>query len=326
MLFVSAPTDQKNYRHGHSLLFRREQTRVSVTEIYGLEASMVNNKEKRYLLDLNVILSIPDILSRADASKRFMIPEVILEQVSKLRVETSSQLYTVLNAAIMSGVGVLCTMTHVSLPVDITLSSVDYIDRQILKAIIGARATPYNDITLVTNDRALHRAAIKLGIEVINSETLLETMRLQDGDESAHVNQEIAGEISKFAKAERAGLRRTLVVAGIGLAVGLVMGNQGDRIVAFLASIPGFIVGMLALISGMILFALRQRYRTSYGALEVVAGACIAATAFPLNTGIDFTAGLQVLGGLYVIVRGLDNLGGGITGTRYAAYWPSIFR
>jgi uncharacterized membrane protein len=35
---------------------------------------------------------------------------------------------------------------------------------------------------------------------------------------------------------------------------------------------------------------------------------------------------LQVMAGLYVIVRGLDNIDTGLKGTRFEPYWRSIFK
>ena len=35
---------------------------------------------------------------------------------------------------------------------------------------------------------------------------------------------------------------------------------------------------------------------------------------------------LQVLGGLYIMVRGLDNVGKGLVGTRLGSRWDQLFR
>jgi hypothetical protein len=59
--------------------------------------------------------------------------------------------------------------------------------------------------------------------------------------------------------------------------------------------------------------------------VETLIGAWISVNVFPLTSTLDVASGLQVLGGLYVVVRGLDNVGNGLKGTRYEPNWRRIF-
>ena len=40
---------------------------------------------------------------------------------------------------------------------------------------------------------------------------------------------------------------------------------------------------------------------------------------------IDVNAGLQILGGLYIMVRGMDNIGNALKGTRFYPLWTKLF-
>jgi hypothetical protein len=80
---------------------------------------------------------------------------------------------------------------------------------------------------------------------------------------------------------------------------------------------------------GILLFWYRQRYRLSYGVFEFLVGVMMG--YFVFLPSFDFKTlgviqGLQILGALYVMVRGLDNIGRGIEeGTRLESIWNQIF-
>ena len=92
-----------------------------------------------------------------------------------------------------------------------------------------------------------------------------------------------------------------------------------------LTSAPGLLIGVIACAFGGLLYWFRLRYRATYGMVEMFIGAWISVNAFPLDSVLDAAVGLQMLGGLYVVVRGLDNVGSGVKGTRYEPNWRRIF-
>lgn len=92
-------------------------------------------------------------------------------------------------------------------------------------------------------------------------------------------------------------------------------------------SAPVWSPGPLALFAGLVLYCTRQRYRMAYGIAECGVGALGAYLA-----GIRFTPGawapaptFAFVGAVYVVVRGLDNIGKGIDGTRFSSRWISTF-
>jgi len=79
--------------------------------------------------------------------------------------------------------------------------------------------------------------------------------------------------------------------------------------------------------AGAVLFYWRQHYRLQYGVFEVligVAAAWYAAVHSP--SGILFERALQLSAGLYIVVRGLDNVDKAIDQTRFARRWSRWFR
>ena len=74
--------------------------------------------------------------------------------------------------------------------------------------------------------------------------------------------------------------------------------------------------GVLALSGGAILFALRLKYRAIYGLTEATVGALVAAQRFSESNGQvgGFSFFIVFLtAGIYLVVRGLDNIHQGIT-------------
>jgi hypothetical protein len=83
------------------------------------------------------------------------------------------------------------------------------------------------------------------------------------------------------------------------------------------------VLGVVA-ITGILLYYLRARYRLIYGVAETIVGyLTVAKIVFPEVDihEIDTAQGLGILGGLYIIVRGLDNVGKGLEKTPYKDRW-----
>jgi hypothetical protein len=79
---------------------------------------------------------------------------------------------------------------------------------------------------------------------------------------------------------------------------------------------------------GIALYWVRERFRLLYGIFEFFVGVTMACKSLlpHLDTsGGNLTFGIKVLAGLYVAVRGLDNIGKGCEGTRLQPYWKRIF-
>lgn len=102
-----------------------------------------------------------------------------------------------------------------------------------------------------------------------------------------------------------------------------------EYIFKFIYSIPIWGTVIILLTLGFLLFWVRSRFRLIYGFIEYTIGFITAINVF-LPLGFDYSqikplAMLQVLGGAYIMVRGIDNLSIGVRGTRYEKYWDKVF-
>lgn len=95
------------------------------------------------------------------------------------------------------------------------------------------------------------------------------------------------------------------------------------------------LIAVGALVAGLFLFWVRQKARSIYGLCEIAAGVFIVVfTFFPIDASVSGTDQSQIavilnqrlaeLAGLYVIVRGLDNLGQGGLGP-FQEFWNRLF-
>jgi hypothetical protein len=80
--------------------------------------------------------------------------------------------------------------------------------------------------------------------------------------------------------------------------------------------------------AGFALFWVRSRFRLTYGVIEFAVGFITTVHVFWPDFDykkVDAVAALQVLGGLYIIVRGLDNIGFGLQRTPFQDTWNKVF-
>lgn len=66
----------------------------------------------------------------------------------------------------------------------------------------------------------------------------------------------------------------------------------------------------------------------SYGVFEFFIGLIMTYYVFFPDFSyekITVVEGIQIIGGLYVMVRGMDNLSKGVEGTRFETMWKKIF-
>ena len=88
------------------------------------------------------------------------------------------------------------------------------------------------------------------------------------------------------------------------------------------------IITLIVAGAGFALFWFRGHYKIVYGSAEACVGALVGVYAiYRVNwIPVDTSVQLQVLGGLYIIVRGLDNIEKGIEDTWIAPTWARFFK
>ncbi len=172
---------------------------------------------------------------------------------------------------------------------------------------------------VVTNDKAL---AYFLSSRNIKSITGSEFIGESKGDT---LNKDIEDKAEKVVSSQRRYIFTSFVLGVLASAAGNIIYSNLDLLVSTI-TVWGTMVGLPIL--GLALFWYRENFRLSYGAFEFCVGLIMSYYVFFPTfsySGLGVTEGIQILGGLYVMVRGLDNVGKGVNGTRLETLWKKLF-
>lgn len=118
-----------------------------------------------------------------------------------------------------------------------------------------------------------------------------------------------------------------LVQSGIGLILGWFLVRISVDAQSFLSCLPIAATFLVIVTLGIILYIIRLNFRILYGMAELVVG-CLTALRYllpELNFDLpDQVFYLQFLGGLYIIVRGLDNVTKGLETKNEPTFWQIL--
>ncbi len=277
----------------------------------------------RYIIDTNVLMQYPQILSRAD-NRKLVIPRTVMEELS-LRSKGSKNEGVVDLVRTSFSVGVKIAESPEILKHDIVES--DRIAHRFSGADIDiARiAIAYSEQQgadapcVVTNDKSL--ADFLMGRN-ISSITGSEFIRKSKGD---LLNKEIENKAEKVISSQRRYLVSSFLL-GLLASAAAHIGYFNFELLVSTITVWGAMV--VFPVMGFFLFWCREKFRLSYGAFEFCVGVIMSYyVLFPTfnYSGLGMAEGIQILGGLYVMVRGLDNIGKGVLGTRMEILWKRIF-
>jgi hypothetical protein len=190
----------------------------------------------------------------------------------------------------------------------------------LIHALLSSSRADHSDVLVVVQDRNLAEDASKAAIPAVTAEgfrgLIGEAVR-RDSDARRATEQAAA----KAAEKHRKRLVGSVLGGLVAGALGFLAARNLDRVVANIS-----VWGTCALIlgAGLALYAVRGRFRVGYGVGEFVIGSLATINVFFPTfdyQGLNRAAWLQVLAGLYVMVRGLDNVGKGLEGSSSAAIW-----
>ena len=275
-----------------------------------------------YLLDTNAVLQTPEVLAAARHCK-ILIPKAVLAKLAtRGREHIRKVVGALINDALEAGAEVIEApplIKYEPVASDLSAHQLNPAAMEIARTAIGL-AESGKVVCVVTLDRALDVFLASRKIRSIPPAAFLEEQKWVTADTA----------LLSSAKSYSAEQNRYLAFNAIVGILGAVGASAVFFNAAYLLStitIWGTALGLP--LFGILLFWYRQRYRLSYGVFEFLVGIMMA--YFVFLPSFDFKTlgviqGLQILGGLYVMVRGLDNVGKGIEeGTRLESIWNRIF-
>ena len=272
----------------------------------------------KIILDSCIIISDPTVLSKKKPSISLVIP---FSNLPELKYSTMLRGVQSLSAVVNSAIkeNLVQVYKPATTPSSDTLGLPSYgLSPGDLASITAAQELleQGENVILATQDRVLSQYAAAIGIKTIDLKILQDIL-----SEDIELNKKI----NRAAKALLSAQTRHFV---LGIVVG-ILGNvlvsliwvHFERIVAT-ATAWGTIIAIV--IAGLLIYSLRARFRLQYGVFEFIFGIFIATKIFWPD--FDYTSLkpldlLQLLAGIYVMVRGQDNIGKALRGTRFAFYW-----
>ena len=189
------------------------------------------------------------------------------------------------------------------------------------QAFLSKRNEPDRSVIVVTTDPQMSTIAAPFGIHIVAPGELRNLVTTAVGSDA---------EAAAQATAEAARIARQARLVAVGAVIsGLLVAASGVLIWTYIDQIVRTVTvwGTLVAVGviGLLLYALRGRQRLAYGVAEVAIGLLTAAKILLAPTfdikSAGVSGGLVLLGALYIVVRGLDNIGKALERTPYEAAW-----
>ena len=272
----------------------------------------------KILLDTNIILLDPTLLSKTKSDVSLIVPFPVrleLATVSFVR-EGVSAISKILDAAVKEKIVHIYKLTSIpSIEPPEKLSKID------IELITAAQELQESngDIRLATEDKALAKFSATIGIHCIN---LNQLQKIFSTDTAYDSN--IQSKARNILSTQTRSLVIGIVVGCLGNVFATWIWSNFDKIIDT-ATIWGTL--LLIIFIGISLYSLRGRFRLQYGIFEFLFGIVVASKVFWPDfvyskfEPLDF---LQVLAGIYVMIRGQDNIGKALMGTRFAPFWSKF--
>jgi len=288
---------------------------------------------RHFILDTNIILRDLSVLGKGNEDVRIAVPEAVLLEVAARSVNNRE----LGNVAKLLGDAYTQGVTKVRLPnaesaslnlQDSPNARVSAVDFAILKSaeeyIQSLGNKDAKNAYFVTEDRDLARLADSLGLRVLDYQGLHRELK-----NTSVTNQSIAERGADITQVYKR-TERTKFIWGVasGVIGSILASTLTANISSILATINiwGTIIALPIL--GVLLFWCRSKYRLSYGVAEFIFGVFATLNVFIPHfdfSRLNHVGIVQVVAGLYVIVRGLDNIGTGLKDTRFEPSWKKIF-
>ena len=185
----------------------------------------------------------------------------------------------------------------------------------------------YERVLIVSADAVLERLARERQIACMTPVAYRADVKATTDAETAAAAK-AAADAAEEARRKRAAVIRQALI-GIGIAgIAVLVWHFRQRLVS---TVPVWGTVLVIAVAGPLLYALRGRQRLVYGVAETAIGLYSAlSTVAPFVWGhptvppaFGPSSGVAIAGGIYVMVRGLDNIGTSLKGTGWESRWQS---
>jgi hypothetical protein len=282
---------------------------------------------KNIIIDSQSLFKDPGILSLASPENRLIVTGSVLNQVRDFPVTGSGISFlpaveraqadgTVQFSILPAGQAFSQAPHGINLSQFAPGSVLDFVS----DVVAYRKSNPQADFALVTGDKSVAAFAESMGIETIKPSKIRAIL-----SKGAHAIAAVETLVDQAARSQMTWFLLNLAMAG---SLVFMIHEASAFLYPFLKSL-GFAWSLAAIsATGLLLYLLRSYYRQAYGFTEIFFGVWFAlrVLAFSLSQSQSSASVLlQIFGGLYVVVRGVENLGKGMHGTRFFRFISWLF-
>lgn len=282
---------------------------------------------KYFVLDTNILIKDPDIILRWSPNYKIIIPRLIFSELDRVTSRLGGPIgrfWQNMEKAEKTG---FISVLDSDYPISEDLinksanSRLSIVDLQLAEICLKLQKEK-KDVTLVTNDRPLRVYAENLQLKTID---LFQFQNFISAFKATDLGSLKTNETIKQYQYKRFiyGLISGILLSSL---TSLFINNFQKLYETF--NIWGTII--IILFSGLVFFLFRTNFRWIYGLIEFGFGFFISIRVFSVfdfkYDSIGIVEIIQLVGGIYVMVRGLSNVDDGVKGTLAEPSWLKITR
>lgn len=268
----------------------------------------------KIIIDTNILITDPSVLTQKKENLTLVIPVGVRDELISI-TGRKGEIRGILNLLNSSAENGTIQIDDGGIQPNLAQGRLSFTDLQTISLALKYK-NQNDDVVIASMDREVQSMAQSVGIQIID----LKQLKLQIAD--GHVeNQDDFEKAKKYKKKQ---LQSLLVSFAVGIAGSLLANLTWQYFDLILGTIRVWGTVALIVLTSLFLYWFRGRHRLSYGVTEFVFGFIMTLRIFFPDFDykrLQIMSFLQIIAGIYVMVRGMDNFGKGIQDTRFEYFW-----
>lgn len=280
------------------------------------------------ILDSSIIIRYPKILGIKLPDTIFLTPlDVILElnsYSSNKNVEFGKRVELIEKAAREGYISIVNSAGTIRQYQEVLTSTAKVSGSDIaLLALALNLQNKDEEVAIATLDRAIEKYASENGIKILGAAEIENMILKFLTENSTGKPSSLQTEIVSFETREK---RNLLLGVGLGITITLLTTLVYQHIQSIISTVNVWGTVIAAILLSILLFAIREKQRLAYGVFEFTVGIAAIILLFTpasfnfSSISFDINFNIKLLGGLYIMVRGQDNIVKGLKNTKAGFY------
>ncbi len=285
---------------------------------------------KKILLDSNIIIKYPKLLALKIPDTEFVTTIDVLSELNERRNSPKSALNDrnkLIDDAIADGRVELINNTLPAIQKyarEFPHRNLSFGDVSLVSTALFLKEKA--EIQIATIDKAIIDLSSSLGYSILHDDEIQLFLQLFPLLEKQ--KDKLAKKVANYESLEKRSLWLSIATSLLTALAGIFTGNFFKVLLAHINVIG---LSLIFFVTGIVFFLWREKFRFSYGLFEFLIGfGAIVMTLY--NDGFDYIklinnpeVDIKLIGGLYIMVRGQDNIVKGLNGTKVGVYLKEKF-